>query len=487
MEKIANNKKLCIIILLLTSLFLNLWNNDFPIGYHNDEVKKANFILTGTQDYHHPILMLSIVRVANFLFKFDSSYQIMLLGRTICAIFGTLIIMIFFLFTSKFLAPIFSFLSSLTLASLPIMVVHAHYLKEDIFFTFFAILTLITFFSLLTTPSKLLTLATGLFCGLSISSQYKGLLLYFIFLMSPLVFHPKSRFRLYQHIMWVIIISITIFFVMNYTILKEFSLFTNAVDYSINHVTIGHQLKIYPLPHFFSFHLINSIMPGITPLVTAFSILFIFYYSIKWNNLMMEERILLIYIWLFYLAHEITPMKPYPDFMRYMLPIIPPMMFFAFKGLENLQDSRFPKFILNTLILFIIISPLQSSLRLDYYMTRDTRMKAAAILKGKSVFFDWYSSANPDTFQPVADTSLNELSDQHFDYLVVSSFVYQRYEYGAKLAGQDDYVYKRNNAYQEFFKYNYQEIQPDYKTFAFSNPTIRIIDISKNRQPDQVH
>ena len=65
-------------------------------------------------------------------------------------------------------------------------------------------------------------------------------------------------------------------------------------------------------------------------------------------------------------------------------------------------------------------------------------------------------------------------------FLVASSFQYDRYLYGATLHDQRPVVYKFAGAYRKLFSsYPYLEFAPAYRSFAFSNPTVRVIDIRK--------
>ncbi len=58
---------------------------------------------------------------------------------------------------------------------------------------------------------------------------------------------------------------------------------------------------------------------------------------------------------------------------------------------------------------------------------------------------------------------------------------YERYRIASRLKGQKQIVYLIQRKYEHLFShYPVQEFKPAYRTFAFSNPTIRIIDI---RQP----
>ena len=63
------------------------------------------------------------------------------------------------------------------------------------------------------------------------------------------------------------------------------------------------------------------------------------------------------------------------------------------------------------------------------------------------------------------------------DYLVASSFMYDRYTTGAQLRNRRREIYQTHARYTELFTLPYVEFAPAYRTFAFSNPVIRIIDL----------
>ena len=68
-------------------------------------------------------------------------------------------------------------------------------------------------------------------------------------------------------------------------------------------------------------------------------------------------------------------------------------------------------------------------------------------------------------------------------HVVASSFVYDTFARGSRLANQKPYVYQRHERYQELFEYPYQEFAPTHAALGWSNPTIRIIDIRKAPPP----
>ena len=89
-----------------------------------------------------------------------------------------------------------------------------------------------------------------------------------------------------------------------------------------------------------------------------------------------------------------------------------------------------------------------------------------------------------------ATIDLAEARQRGVDYLVASSFMYERYFLGSQFKGQDAEIYQVHQQYVELFKHPYVEIRPSYKSFGFNNPVIRIVDIrppQKAGELDQTH
>ena len=80
-------------------------------------------------------------------------------------------------------------------------------------------------------------------------------------------------------------------------------------------------------------------------------------------------------------------------------------------------------------------------------------------------------------FRTILDVDISSAKKSGIEYLLVSNFVYDRYLKGGKLRGQNQRVYELYEKYGRLFSQPYIEIKPEYKSFAFSNPVIRIVDI----------
>ncbi|MFH1303766.1 MAG: hypothetical protein ABIK07_22135, partial [Planctomycetota bacterium] len=117
------NSKCFLGCLLFISLLLNLWNNDFPVGYHGDEAKKVRFTLNFEQDFHIPILMLQLARLGNLVCGFEDD-RVVLLGRWVSAISGVLIVFLLFLFSKKTMDERWAYVVATGVAVSPILVIH---------------------------------------------------------------------------------------------------------------------------------------------------------------------------------------------------------------------------------------------------------------------------------------------------------------------------------------------------------------------------
>src|SRR6185369_17994771 len=70
--------------------------------------------------------------------------------------------------------------------------------------------------------------------------------------------------RYYRNVLIASAIALYVFVNVNYPLIEDPETFLAGIDHEFAHATAGHSLKIHALPHYFSFHLINSIIPGMT-------------------------------------------------------------------------------------------------------------------------------------------------------------------------------------------------------------------------------
>ena len=131
--------------------------------------------------------------------------------------------------------------------------------------------------------------------------------------------------------------------------------------------------------------------------------------------------------------------------------------------------------------------PLRDSVLLSYHFDRDTRAIAQTWLEERNAtaICERYSvnQFRPDRqrVRCAAKFTVEDLNNSDADYLVLSSFQYGRFLEGIQMSGQTNYVYSKGRRYEKLFELPYTEIRPAHRSFAFSNPVIRIIDLRRHR------
>jgi len=481
-----------LLLILVLSLFLNLWNNHFPPGYHSDEVGKVMFVQGEKMwNFCHPILMVYVVKAAKAVFGLDEAWSIFLAGRTMSAVFGMLIVFLSYLIARDALGRKYALFTSLAVAISPIMVVHAHYFKEDMIGTFFMLLCLLLFLRFIRSPSFRSACLLGVSTGLACSSQYKAMLLFVLYLVSPLIVPSAIRGAkaYYKKILLVVGVALVVFGAVNWSLFTSLDYFKAGVSFEASHVLAGHDVKIWAPEFFFTFHLLRSIVPGITPLLALLACGYILIAFFRWKDVPWQERVLISYVFLFYFASEAIPLKPFPDFMRYMIPIVPVLLYFVCALFKKLETGRFRlrASLVAGLLVLALLPVLRETILLDHYLVRDTRAELVSWLIGKNDRFlsDEYTTDNLwredlpviRRAEVITDEYIERARREGGTYALASSFSYERYLLGGMLSGQHPRVYGFYKNYTDLFKKPYIEIKPAFKSFAFSNPTIRIIEL----------
>lgn len=474
--------------ILTLSCFLNFYNLDFPGQFHGDEPKKVGFILDGNQDFRHPVLMLQTARVLNSVFGFENSERLFLLCRSVSAFFGVLIVWFTYLLAREILDTKYVLFAAFAVSVSPIMVVHAHYFKEDMIFTAFSLLSLICVIKFLKKPTVGANILWGLATGLAFSAQYKAVLLGALYLLIPFFWPKVDKRWFFKSIGIAFWGAFVVFVVVNFPIFLHPEKFFEGVNHEAGHLIRGHRLKIHAIPHGFSFHLLHSIVPGISLGLTLLALGGLAHTAWKWRETSGAEKLFFLYVTIFYFANEIIPLKPFPDFMRYMIPVVPLLVIFSCRAIPYIESWLQAAFRMRTtrrlslpLMTLFILWPLYDSIVLDYHLTRDTRFKSQEWVEssGEKVLYGRYTNTfklNGD-FRTILDVDIAGAKKSGVEFLLVSSFVYDRYLKGGKLQGQNQRVYELYEKYNRLFSQPYMEIKPEHKSFAFSNPVIRIVDI----------
>ncbi len=470
------------------SLWLNLWNQGFPLGYHRDEPKKVRFILDGTQDFHHPLFMLQIVRAANAVDDLEDPQAVVELGRTIIGVVGTLSVLLVFALARGWVRPPYDHAAALAAAVSPILVAHDHYLKEDALLVLFSLLTLYLLFRTLERPTGVRFALLGLSLGLAGASHYKAVLLVPVIL-AALLLEPRVGFRRSAAGLAIAgAAAAAVFAAVNYPALlhPRGSGFLSGVFHDLDKVREGNKVRVPALSQAFTFHFRRSLLPGMTPAAALPAVAAAGWALARWTRIDLRERVLLFAAGLFYATVEASPSKPFPDFMRYAAPIVPLLLLVLFRETDRLTGRAPFRVVLPVrlgLAVAVVAIPLAVSFRIDRELTRDTRARTQAWAAGPGVRAWFGNYADLDSRAEITDADPDSLRRAGTTHMVVSSFDYDRYVLAGRLGGQSPEVMRRVHAYRALFRRPYREIAPAYRSFGFGSPTLRVFDLESESRP----
>lgn len=491
MEFFSGNRKLdlslvALAIVTVAAFALFLINNDFPYWYHADEPGKAELFLEGVRSFLHPQLMIEILRIGTWFKDVDGIRSVVEIGRLNSALFGAVLVVLTYFLGRRVLPAGFALTAAAVTGFSPLIVVHAHYLKEDIYMAVFFAATLVALIRYLDTRRNRDAILLGAMLGLAISSKYPGLLLLVPVLAAPLLDSTLS-YRFYAKALLVVGgIAALVIVVVNYGAFYSLDAVVGGLRFETKHILKGHSIRVWFWDTWFGFHLTRSLMPGLTIPVTLLALAGLTLNLVAWRRVRVAARVMVVGAVSFYLAHEITPTKPHPDFMRYMVPLAPLLAVFAAQAARALVD-RLPvgrrKLSAWVLALVMVLVPLTDSVGYVIYLDQDTRGKIPEISK-RAVYGYYTINWKPggkrrDDVMHLGAAKPGMVMRTYPQVAVISSFAYDRFLYGETLSRQRASVHRNAGRFKALMACEHQIIQPVHKSFAFSNPTIRIIDLEK--------
>ncbi|MGD9855024.1 MAG: ArnT family glycosyltransferase [Planctomycetaceae bacterium] len=476
----ASSQTAALLVLLAGSLNLSLWNNDFPLGYHYDEPKKVDFIREGWQDFHHPLLMLQIARAANAVLRFEDPFDVVVLGRTTTAFAAVLLVLVSSWLARQMTGPGTSLLIALGVAVSPITVMHAHYLKEDVLFAAWAVASLASYIRLLRQPTLERAVVLGVTTGLAGASQYKAGLLVPLFLAFPLfVSHPCRR-NVYLQGGFAAFVAVDVFLLVNLPLFADVQGFLSGVQHDARQIS-SPSMPIRAWDHWCLFYWTQAIIPGLTAPLAVAGLAGLGGTLIRWRKTAWEWRLLACYILLFYFVQEFSPSKPPPNYERYMVPVAPVLICFAGWLVDSVHAALQGRMLWAGRAAAVILLagyPAIVSVRLTHELAQDTRERADEWLNthGGQAIWERFTGAGWSV-EAAGDLDVGDLRERGVKYVVTSSFGYESFLRQAELAGQPPMVSQRARGYRELFRHPFIEFRPEFRSFGFSNPVVRIVEV----------
>lgn len=508
---------LMLIVIVIGSFFLRIENIEFglPHFFHNDEIHKIaqiNHYLTG--DLHppklyHPTFLTysSALIIATYEELAEvrlPDYERLLLARFWIAFLGTMTSVALFFVARYFGSTSLGIIAALLLSIMPLHVLCSHYVKEDVPLVFWLTIALGFFLRFARERKLYLSALSGFFSGLASSTKYFALICIFIFIIELILLYGL---KLWQR---QIITSLSLFivlFLLGFLLLTPYALldyrqFRRESRREFRHSLRGHERQpISPWRYAWTFHLQNSLIPGVTLPLLLLSIAGIplafcppppvsRLSTLRLNS--REVKILFIIFLLFYLLIEGSPLKPPPNYERFALPFLPLLALFGAYAMLCIFNLS-PKVLLkvNFIFLFILVSffALRKSILTDLAMSPDTRetatfwilrhlpLKAKILVVGRKAYQPQISEMSYRIEKGSEDCEgfLEPGFLDRFDYIIVSSFLYERH-FG---------LYPKKTPAYYFYRFLFdqgkliREFPPRNLSYGFHNPTLRIYQSPK--------
>jgi hypothetical protein len=425
--------------------------------------------------------MLQLVRAAMWVLRPATDQELVAVGRGLMGVFGAISVLLVFVLARQRLSRPWALGAACAVAVSPTLVVHAHYLDERTLLTASVLAAAVAFVRFVRIRTPAASLWLGLATGLAWSSHFLAILLLPLFALAPLIGAHRPARDFFAGVFRAVLVAGAVFLMVNWPLLRDVGMFVEGLQAGAQHAASGHDVVIHGHHYWFAFHLVNSLAAGMTwpALLVALGGLVATLWG--WKRADFQDRWMVAAAALFYLAVEIAPLKPWPDYSGYAIPVVPFLLYIAARGAARLVAlAPLPAVrasVAATLVSALILYPMYDSARLVSGLAHDTRTRAAAWQQthGEMALIEKYAGLSEDV-RSVAelDTDFNQLG---VDYVLTSSFIYDRFRVGSRLPGQDPAVYRAHARYEALFAHPFIEIAPAYRSLAFSNPTIRIVDI----------
>lgn len=454
----------------------SLCNIDFPLGTHVDEIPKVDAVLTGAWSYRHPLLMIDIVRGANWFFGFTDPQAVAELGRSLAGISTGLLVFATWILARTVLADSAALAAAAVTAALPLTCVHALFFKEDAFVAPWIVLSLAALIHLLTRPTIFGSIVLGLCIGLASGAKYVGALVTLPFAIAMLLsLRPRDLAFSAGLSLTVTLVAILVFLTVQIPGLFEISRMVEGMRAEVLHAVDGDDVPILVSESRGLFHLRESLLPGMGISLLTFGVVGLISPMLVRPERRMACIAIAAFVAAWYVLHELSPLKPYPGFQRYMHPIGPLLVILAavlIDAVSRRLNLTRTGLLVPAILLIAAFPALLSSVRIMEAIRNDPRRVTTATVAALSQrpAFDTYT-----TYRPLYPPPLTALLPAAADHVVVSSLYYDRFiEYGMD-PQQPAAVRERTQYYKALFRLPYLEISSGGPSFGFLNPKMWIV------------
>jgi len=240
-----------------------------------------------------------------------------------------------------------------------------------------------------------------------------------------------------------------------------------GMNIELTHSIEGHDVPLPLRVTWGLFHLRESLWPGLGAPLLAVGLLGLAAPFVAVRERRMPLLLIASFAVLWYAVHAATPLKPFPDFARYMLPLVPLLLILGASVIYELAVRWDRRGILAAIVLLLAAVPaLVMSVRINSPDV-DPRGVVPSIVaaSGARVIFDRYSDYERNRrilgikFRPTKDMA---------DIVVTSNLAYDRFALEAAPGAMAAY-------YRGLSAKPHLDVSNGRPTVAYFNPALRIV------------
>ncbi|MGH6825883.1 glycosyltransferase family 39 protein [Methyloceanibacter sp.] len=455
------------LLLAAVSVAVTLSLIDYPIGAAWDEIVKLRGVRTGRYAYYHPLFMIDLAQAVALVVHPADLPSLAQLVRVLGALAGGVMVFATFSLARLVLPDLPALAAATATAATPLFTVHARIFKEDIFVAAFLLLALAALIRLLQEPAPHRAILLGLLAGFAAGSKYIGTL-FLPFAVIAILFVPTpGPERRWLRAATVAATSIGTFLLIMLPAIRRIERWRRGVNSELAHSIHGHDVPL-PLPLTWGvFHLRESLWPGLGTPLLALGLIGLAAPFVAGRERRMPLALIASFALLWYAVHEATPLKPFPDFSRYMLPLVSLLIILGASFIHELL-TRFDRrgAVAAIAVLLAAVPALSMSLRINSPdVDPRTIVPPIVAASGARVIFDRYADYERNrrilgiNFRPNKGMA---------DIVVTSSLAYDRFALDAAPGPMAAY-------YRELSSRPHLDVSNGRPTLAYFNPVVRIV------------
>lgn len=445
-----------------------------------DEPIKVDFVLHGTQNFQHPILMLDIVRFANLFVGARDAEAVARLGRLIASLSGGLFVFSAIALARRAMGDAAALGAGVLTAVAPLTLVHAQLFKEDIFVAPWLLFGVLALDGLIRKQGVRQAVLFGIAAGLAAAAKYVGLVLLPLAALPPLGAETGLS-RYYKLVGLAALVAVATFCAVNLPLFTNPQTFIGGVRSEVDHALTGHLIVLSAWDSKFVFTWTANLWPGLTAPLALAGLAGMGLVAATWLASPTVLRRLLIFAAAWYLMHELSPMKPYPEGARHMTVMAGVFAVFAAYAAEWLAAKAAPDArtaIVTAIVAAIAIVPARASYRIADSAFDDTQIAVKAIVAGLPQPSVWAKPTTSNPSREVTSASLLETPG----FLVVNDLFAEQYLRAATLRGQTPAMRKRSAAYAILMSRPALLVSSSAGRFAYRNVPYRVIALGGDPQ-----